>query len=116
MTLTESPTRHRTTRVLFRTVAIAEALSWAGLLTGMYFKWIAETTEAGVKIFGPIHGGIFVTYVVITLIASRVFAWNVKVTLLALGSSIPPFATVAFEVWAERRGKLGQPAAQRHKE
>ena len=112
VTLTDSPARHRTTRVLFRTVAIAEAFSWAGLLAGMYFKWIAETTEAGVKIFGPIHGGIFVTYVVITLIASRVFAWNVKVTLLALVSAIPPFATYAFEVWANRQGKLGVDRAQ----
>ena len=112
MTLTESQTRTSTTRILFRTIAIAEAFSWAGLLTGMYFKWIAETTEAGVKIFGPIHGGIFVAYVVITLIASRAFAWNIKLTLVALGSSIPPFATFAFELWANRWGKLGVDRAQ----
>jgi len=112
VTLTESLTRTSTTRILFRTIAIAEAFSWAGLLTGMYFKWIAETTGAGVKIFGPIHGGIFVAYIVIMLIASRAFAWNIKLTLLALASAIPPFATFAFEVWAERRGKLGGERAQ----
>lgn len=112
VTLLETLTRTGTTRNLFRTVAIAEAFSWAGLLTGMYFKWIAETTEAGVKIFGPIHGGIFITYVVITFLASRSFGWNLKMTLLALASAIPPFATYAFEVWADRGGKLGVDRAQ----
>jgi hypothetical protein len=32
----------------FRILAVAEAFSWAALLTGMYFKWIAKTTELGV--------------------------------------------------------------------
>ena len=35
----------------FRIVAFVEALTWLGLMIGMYFKWIAETGEAGVKIF-----------------------------------------------------------------
>ena len=36
--------RHWTVRA-FRAVAIAEAFSWAGLLVGMYVKWIAEASE-----------------------------------------------------------------------
>ncbi len=31
----------------FRIIAFVEALTWLGLLIGMYFKWIAETGEAG---------------------------------------------------------------------
>src|SRR3712207_7803086 len=54
---------------LFRS-AVAEALSWLGLLAGMYVKYVPETTELGVKIFGPIHGGIFVAYVVVALFAA----------------------------------------------
>lgn len=118
MSLSESLTEPRTVRIAFRVVAVAEALSWLGLLTGMYFKWIAETTERGVEIFGPIHGGIFIAYVVLTIVTAQRFSWGRNVTLLGLVAAIPPFATVIFDVWAERHGKLdaaelaaGEPAA-----
>jgi integral membrane protein len=91
----------------FRVVALLEAISWLGLLIGMYFKYVPESGEAGVKIFGPIHGAIFTSYVVLTLLVSRRLNWNVRGTmLLALAASIPPFATLAFEVWADRGGRL----------
>lgn len=94
----------------FRVVAFAEAVSWLGLLIGMFIKYVPETTEAGVQIFGPIHGGVFMAYVVLTLLVSRIQRWSVITTLLALAASIPPFATVVFELWAKRTGKLDQPA------
>jgi integral membrane protein len=90
----------------FRIVAFVEALTWLGLLIGMYFKWIAETGEAGVKIFGPIHGGVFVAYIVLAIITARVQRWSFWTTALALGASIPPFCTVWFEIWAKRSGRL----------
>jgi integral membrane protein len=90
----------------FRVVAVAEALSWLGLLAGMYLKYVPETTEAGVKIFGPIHGGLFVAYVVVTLVAARVLRWRPGTTLLALAASVPPLATVWFERRASRAGRL----------
>ncbi|UOY00752.1 DUF3817 domain-containing protein [Blastococcus sp. PRF04-17] len=96
----------RTAAPLFRIVAVAEALSWLGLLIGMYVKYVPQTTELGVKIFGPIHGGVFVAYVVVALIASRVLRWTAGTTLLALAASIPPLATVWFERWASRSGRL----------
>jgi RND superfamily putative drug exporter len=101
----------RTQITAFRVVAIAEALSWLGLLTGMYFKHVAETTEAGVKLFGPIHGGIFIGYVVLAVVLARRLSWSRGTTVLALAAAIPPFATVAFEVWAKRTGRL-EAAAQ----
>ncbi|WP_100415510.1 DUF3817 domain-containing protein [Mumia flava] len=104
-----APASHARTRTVFRVVAFAEALSWAGLLIGMYFKWIAETTEVGVKIFGPIHGGIFIAFVLSCFVAWRVFRWSLTTLALALLSSIPPFFTVVFEVLADRRGLLGTP-------
>ena len=58
----------RTAATAFRIVAVAEALSWIGLLAGMYVKYVPGTTELGVKVFGPIHGGIFLAYVVLALI------------------------------------------------
>ena len=101
----------RTHAQLFRIVATAEAVSWAGLLTGMYFKYLTDAGDLGVRIFGPIHGGIFIAYVVMTLVVSRAFRWGRWTTLVGLACSLPPFATLAFEVWAQRTGRLSTPAA-----
>jgi integral membrane protein len=96
----------RTVATAFRVAAIAEACSWIGLLIGMFVKYVPETSEIGVKIFGPIHGGIFVAYVLITLVAARVLRWSPATTLLALAASIPPLVTIVFERWASRTGRL----------
>ncbi|WP_029434072.1 DUF3817 domain-containing protein [Blastococcus sp. URHD0036] len=96
----------RTAVQLFRAVAVAEAITWVGLLTGMYVKYVPETTELGVKVFGPIHGAVFVLYVVVTLLTARRLRWSPGTALLALAASVPPFATVVFEVWARRTGRL----------
>jgi len=96
----------RTVVPAFRIVAIAEACSWIGLLIGMFVKYVPETSEIGVKIFGPIHGGIFVTYLVITLLAARTLRWSAGTTLLALAASVPPLVTIWFERWASRTGRL----------
>ena len=83
----------RTVTVAFRAVAVAEALSWIGLFAGMFVKYVPETSELGVKIFGPIHGGVFVAYVVLALVAGRALRWSPGTTLLALLASIPPLAS-----------------------
>ena len=81
----------------FRVVAVAEACSWAALLVGMLFKYLIIGNEIGVQVFGPIHGALFVGYVMITLLAGRTFGWRLPTTLLGLACSIPPFATLWFE-------------------
>lgn len=91
---------------LFVAVAIAEAVSWTGLLIGMYFKYLTDAGDLGVKVFGPLHGGIFVLYVALALVLARLLRWSWGTTLLALACSVPPFATVAFELWATRSGRL----------
>lgn len=106
---------HSTVRTLFRVVAIAEAISWLLLLAAMLCKWILETepfglAEGGVPTAGPIHGAIFVAYVVMCIVSYFTFKWDVKTTILALVSAIPPFMTLWFEVKAEREGLLERPA------
>jgi integral membrane protein len=93
-------------RALFRTVAIAEAFSWAGLLVGMLLKHVLKVTEVGVQVFGPIHGAIFVAYLVSVLVVRRPLSWGLKTVVVAAVASVPPFATLAFEVWADRCGQL----------
>jgi integral membrane protein len=98
-----SPAR---TRTAFRVIAVVEALTWVGLLIGMYYKYIAATTELGVRIFGSLHGAAFIVYLGVVLLVRQRFAWGNVVTLVALACSVPPFASLVFEVWAERTGRL----------
>jgi len=93
----------------YRVVAVAEALSWLGLLTGMFFKYVVDAGERGVQVFGPIHGTVFLVYLVVTLVTWRAQRWSVPVGLAALVASVPPFCTVLFEEWARRTGRLGSP-------
>ncbi|MGA8210940.1 MAG: DUF3817 domain-containing protein [Nocardioidaceae bacterium] len=96
----------RTVVPLFKAVALLEGLSWLGLLIGMYLKWIAGSGEAGVQLFGPIHGGVFVAYVVLALVTGRLQRWSIPTLASSLVASVPPFGTVVFEVWAQRTGRL----------
>jgi integral membrane protein len=97
---------------VFRALAIAEACSWVGLLIGMLVKYVVVQNEIGVQIFGPIHGGLFIAYVVAAVAAARPLGWDRRTLLLALGASIPPLFTLWFERWALRTGRL-DPGARR---
>ena len=96
----------RTAATAFRIVAVAEALSWIGLLAGMFVKWVLQTSEVGVQVFGPIHGGVFVVYLVVTVLAARILRWDAAAVLLAFAASVPPLATIWFERYATRTGRL----------
>jgi integral membrane protein len=91
---------------LFRTVAIAEAVTWALLLSGMFLKYVTETTELGVRIFGMVHGVVFVAYGLTTLLVAVDQRWTLGRTLLGLAAAVPPFCTVLFDWYAEKRGAL----------
>ncbi len=96
----------------FRLIGLAEAVSWAGLLVGMYFKYLGSPrTEIGVKVFGPIHGGVFVAFLAVAVLVGLAFKWSVVTWGLALLASIVPLGSVIFIMWADRTGKIGTPAA-----
>ena len=89
-------------------VALLEAVSWVGLLIGMYFKYLASPpTEIGVKVFGMAHGLIFIAFVVIGLLAGIAFKWATGTWLLALLASVVPLCSVIFLIWADRTGRMG---------
>ena len=96
-----SPTR------LYRLVARAEAVTWALLLTGMFLKYVTETTELGVQVFGMVHGVVFIAYCLTTVLLWLDQKWSLGRLVLGLVAAVPPFATVPFERYAERAGLLG---------
>ncbi len=95
-----------TPRLLFRAVAIAEAITWAFLLTGMVLKYVTRTTDALVPPAGALHGFVFLCFVAVTLFVWVNQRWRVATGLLGLASAVVPFATVPFDVIVDRRGGL----------
>lgn len=94
----------------FRLIAFAEAVSWVGLLVGMYFKYLGSPrTELGVKVFGMAHGLIFIAFIATGLLVGLAAKWPLRTWLLGLLASIVPLASVIFLMWVERSGQLGAP-------
>ncbi|KWX57304.1 DUF3817 domain-containing protein [Mycobacterium sp. NAZ190054] len=92
----------------FRLIAFAEAVSWVGLLLGMYFKYLGSPqTEIGVKVFGPAHGAVFIAFVAAALVVGIINKWGIGTWLLALLGSIVPLGSVIFLIWADRSGRMG---------
>ena len=90
-----------------RTVAILEAISFLVLLVATIVK---ETggTERGVKLLGPIHGTLFLVYVLLVVIVAADERWRLKRTLLTLLCAVIPFGGFI----ADRKliGPVGAPA------
>ncbi len=91
----------------FRFIAVLEAITWAALIVAMIVKRVADMDSA-IRVPGMVHGIVFIVYVVVALLTARALKWNLKVLILSLIASIPPFFTVWFEVWARRNGHLGE--------
>jgi integral membrane protein len=98
----------RSTAGMFRLVALIEAITWVGLLVGMYFKYLGSPrTEIGVKVFGMAHGLVFIAFVATGLLAGIAFRWAAGTWLLAGLASIMPLCSVIFLIWADRTGRVG---------
>ena len=95
----------------FRLMATLEGWSWAALLVGMHFKYQFTENPIGVRIAGPIHGILFVAYILCTMQVATNLQWPLRVRALAMLAAFPPFCTVWFERWAKRRGWLDRPVA-----
>jgi integral membrane protein len=88
--------RNPVTRLRF--VSLAEATTFLLLLFASVVKHTGGS-ELGVQVLGPIHGLLFIAYVVFTLEVRRLLAWNVKTTVALLVASVIPFAPYATERW-----------------
>ncbi|MET9260973.1 DUF3817 domain-containing protein [Amycolatopsis sp. NPDC004079] len=101
--------------IVFRVAAVAEALSWLGLLIGMFLKYVVgASNEGGVPVLGMVHGVVFALYVIVSLSVAKPLGWRGKTLVLALLASIPPLFTWLFEKWALRNGKLDGPQRLTH--
>lgn len=93
-------------RVLFRTFAVAEAVTWALLLLGMVLKYVTRTTDLAVTIAGGVHGFVFLCYGVVASFVWLNQRWPVRAGAVALVATLIPFATVPVERGLNGRGML----------
>ena len=90
---------------LFRTLAIAEAISWTLLIAGLILRATADLAIA-VTIGGGIHGFVFLSYAATAILVAKNQRWGAGPTIVAIGSAIVPYATIPTELWLHRGGRL----------
>jgi integral membrane protein len=95
----------RTPLTLFRTLAIAEAISWTLLITGLILRATADLSIA-VTIGGGIHGFVFLAYGATAVLVALNQRWGFGPAAVAIVSAIIPYATVPTELWLHRTGRL----------
>ncbi|GAA1851084.1 DUF3817 domain-containing protein [Microbacterium koreense] len=93
---------------LFRVLAIAEAISWTLLITGLILRATADLAIA-VTIGGGIHGFVFLSYGATAILVAKNQRWGVGPALVAIVSAIIPYATIPTEIWLHRSGRLAGP-------
>jgi integral membrane protein len=96
-------------RLLYRTVAIAEAITWTILIGGMLLKYVfapGEFGDAAVRVGGFVHGLVFLAYGITAVLVGVNQHWRPRVMLVALATAVVPYATIPFDRWLERRSVL----------
>ena len=93
---------------VYQFVSVAEASTWALLLLGMALKY-SGTTEALTPIAGGIHGFVFLSFCVSTVLIWVNNKWSSVRGIIGLASAIIPFVTIPFERNADSHGLLDGP-------
>jgi integral membrane protein len=90
----------------FRYVALVEATTFLALLVASLVKNTGGG-ETGVQILGPIHGLLFIAYVVIALQLREPEGWTTKQTIWILVGAVLPFGGYVVDWWLLRRERSG---------
>ncbi|MDQ0893747.1 DUF3817 domain-containing protein [Agromyces ramosus] len=90
---------------LFRALALAEAVTWTILIVAMILKY-AAVVESAVLVGGSIHGFVFLAYAFAAVLVGVNQRWGVGLMVLAVVTAIVPYATIPFELWLVRFGRL----------
>jgi integral membrane protein len=87
-----------------RYIALAEATSFIALLIASYVKRTGGD-EIGVQILGPIHGGLFILYVIFALSLRSEMGWSGKTTFWILVGAVLPFGGYVVDWWLVREAR-----------
>ncbi|MDQ1121561.1 DUF3817 domain-containing protein [Microbacterium trichothecenolyticum] len=95
----------RTPLTLFRTLAIAEAVSWTVLIVGLVVRASTDLSVA-VSIGGAIHGFVFLAYGATAVLVALNQRWGAGPTAAAIVSAVIPYASIPVEIWLQRSARL----------
>ena len=84
----------------FKLVALIEATTFLLLLVASYVKR-ANDQPLGVEVLGPIHGLLFVAYMVMALALREHAGWTGRQTLLILIGAVVPFGGYVVDRWID---------------
>lgn len=87
-----------------RWIALAEATSFIALLIAAVIKRTGDN-EIGVQILGPIHGLLFIAYVVNVFAIRADLGWDGKTTFWILVGAVVPFGGYVVDWWMLRSAK-----------
>ncbi|WP_258142635.1 DUF3817 domain-containing protein [Arthrobacter sp. MYb227] len=90
---------------LYGFLAAAEMVTWALLIFAMVMKYGFEQ-PAFVRIFGMMHGVVFISYGLVTIFVWVNERWSVGRGIAGIATAIIPFATLPFERSVLKRGLL----------
>ncbi len=94
-------------RTLYKAFALSEGVTWALLIGGLTIRAIFPGAPGPlITNVGGIHGAVFLGYGVSAALVGVNNRWGIGRTVLAIALAIIPFATVPFEISAERKGRL----------
>lgn len=86
--------------------AVAEMVTWAGLITAMIARYGFGYDGALFFVAGLSHGIIFLGYSAAAVIVGMNQRWPVGLGIFAIATAIIPFATVPFDRFLHRRKLL----------
>jgi integral membrane protein len=89
----------------FRYIALIEATSFLALLVATVVKH-SDGGATGVQILGPIHGALFVAYVINVFAIRAGERWSTKVTCWILLGAVLPFGGYVVDWWLARERRL----------
>jgi len=93
-------------RSLYRVFSLGEGVTWTLLIGGLVIRAIFGIPSLALTIIGGLHGAVFLGYAVSAALVGVNNRWGFGRTVLAIALAIIPFATVPFEIAAERKGRL----------
>lgn len=95
-----------TPKKLFRLFALAEAVTWTLLIGGLILRATVGLPSMAFAVVGGLHGAVFLAYGVIASLTGVNQRWGLGRTVLAVALAIVPYATIPFELYVQRSGKL----------
>lgn len=96
-----SPTQNFAAKWM-RVIGSVEGTSFLLLLfVAMPLKYLGDNPIL-VKWLGPVHGWLFVLYVVSVVAVARLLKWRWFHVVMAWGASVVPFGPFIFEAWLRR--------------